>query len=189
MNDLWPDGRAIERLRACLKLLAEAEIGSFLGQQVEASDIVQQTLLEAVARQDQFRGETTREWLAWVRRMLSHNIIDAARFHGRQKRDVGRVTSLDDLPIASQAASELAAHQSTPSQRAAVEEQLFRLPEALEQLPAAQCEALVGHYLQGLKLADISRRMNRSEAAVGGLLHRGLRRLCEILEGDQRGPT
>ena len=71
---------------------------------------------------------------------------------------------------------------SSPSQRAATNEQLFRLPEALEALPGAQREAIVLHHLQGLKLAETAEVLGRTESAVGGLLRRGLKRLHELLE-------
>ncbi len=71
---------------------------------------------------------------------------------------------------------------NSPSQRAAVNDQLLRLPIALNALPEAQREAIVLHHLQGLKLSETAERMGRSESAVGGLLHRGLKRLNELLE-------
>ena len=38
------------------------------------------------------------------------------------------------------------------------------------------------HHLQGLTLSETAVRLGRSEAAVGGLLHRGLKRLHQLLE-------
>jgi RNA polymerase sigma-70 factor (ECF subfamily) len=60
-------------------------------------------------------------------------------------------------------------------------EQLLRLPEALDSLSNLQREAIVLHHLQGLRLTETAQRMGKSESAVCGLLHRGLKRLHEML--------
>lgn len=177
------DSETIERFRAYLKLLACSQVDSWLGRRVDASDLVQQTLLDAVARSDQFRGSSEAEFVAWLRQILTHNLIDACRYHGREKRDMARDRSLDeDISRSFRRVDALAQSGSTPSQRAATNEQLLRLPQMLELLPAAQRQAIVLHHLQGLKLSETSLRMGKSESAVCGLLHRGLKRLHELFE-------
>lgn len=177
------DDQTIERFRAYLRLLASSQVDTWLGGRVDASDIVQQTMLDAVVRRDQFRGSTEGELVAWLRAILSNNMIDAVRHHGRAKRDVARNVSLDETISDSfrRVDALVAGHDATPSQRASNNEQLLRLPVALEQLPEAQREAIVLHHLQGFKLKETAHRMGRSESAVGGLLHRGLKRLNELL--------
>jgi len=175
---------ALERYRAYLKLLAYTQLDSFLGQQVDASDLAQQTLLVAVAKEDQFRGRSEAELLSWLSRILANNLVDAFRYHGRAKRDLARVQPLDEsITDSFRRVEALARSCSTPSQHAARNEQLLRLPMALESLSEAQRGAIVLHHLQGLKLSETAQRMGKSESAVCGLLHRGLKRLHEIL-GD-----
>ena len=184
MNYREMDSQTMERCRAYLKLLACSQVDSWLGQRVDASDLVQQTLLDAVAQTNQFRGNSEAEFLAWLRQILTNNLVDAFRYHGRAKRDIARNRSLDEEITNSFRRVDALADdsRSTPSQRAATNEQLFRLPAALEALSDAQREAIVLHHLQGLKLPETSERLGRSETAVCGLLHRGLKRLHEILE-------
>ena len=55
----------------------------------------------------------------------------------------------------------------------------------LADLNSPQCEAVTLHHLQGLSLAELARRMERSEAAVAGLLRRGLQRLRELMEDQE----
>ena len=56
------------------------------------------------------------------------------------------------------------------------------MADALAGLPDAQREALVLHYLQGLPLTEVAGQLGRTEAAVAGLLHRGLKKLRERLQ-------
>jgi RNA polymerase sigma-70 factor (ECF subfamily) len=178
------DVASLERYREYLKLLARSQLDSLLGRQVDASDIVQQTMLNAMTNVEQFRGQGEADFLSWLRQILANNLIDAHRYHGRAKRDAGRKVSLDESVFESFCRVEaLAQSCSTPSQHAVKSEQLLRLPEALGALSETQRKAIVLHHLQGLKLADTAKRMGKSESAVCGLLHRGLNRLHEIL-GD-----
>jgi RNA polymerase sigma-70 factor (ECF subfamily) len=173
----------LERYRAYLCLLARLQLDGRPGDKLDASDVVQQTLLEAHQKRDQFRGRTDAEQAAWLRQILAHNLADAARALGRAKRDVARERSLDAALDASSCRLEawLAAEQSSPSQHAVKNEQLLGLAAALAQLPDAQREAVVLHHLQGRPLADLAQHLGRSESAVAGLLHRGLKRLRELL--------
>ena len=177
------DDLFIERFRAYLKLLASSQLHSWLRQRVDASDLVQQTMLDAVAHRDDFHGTTDGEFLGWLKRILVNNLVDAKRHHGRGKRDVARDRSLDaEISQSFCRVDALALSQSSPSQKAATNEQLLRLPDALEQLSSAQRDVIVLHHLQGLTLTDTAERIGRSEAAVGGLLYRGLERLNELLD-------
>ncbi len=174
------------RFREYLLLLARLQLGDQLRSKLDASDVVQQTLLEAHRKRAQFRGQSTAEMAAWLRQMLAYNLADAMRALGRAKRDVARERSLEAGLDASSArlASWLAAEQSTPSQKAQRQEEVLGLAEALAKLPEAQREALVLRHCQGLSLAVISRHLARSPAAVAGLLKRGLRELRAQL-GEQ----
>jgi RNA polymerase sigma-70 factor (ECF subfamily) len=81
----------------------------------------------------------------------------------------------------------LADGQTSPSQKAEKNEDLLRLANALEKLPAPQREAVVLHHLQAMSLAELAKYLGRSEPAVAGLLHRGLKKLRELLQ-DQDAP-
>src|SRR5262249_39361323 len=141
----------------------------------------------AYAKRQQFRGTTEAERAAWLRQMLAHNLADALRGFGRDKRDLGRERSIEDALQESSARLEawLAAEQSAPSEQAVRHEQAVRLADALARLPEQYREAVVMHYCQALPLAEVGQRLGRSTAAVGGLLKRGLKQLrAELGEGN-----
>ena len=62
------------------------------------------------------------------------------------------------------------------------EEQVLQLSAALDQLPEAQREALILRHFHGQSLAQIAQQLDRSHAAVAGLLKRGLHQLRERLQ-------
>src|SRR5439155_2020630 len=83
-----PDVRPLEVFRSYLLLLARLRLAPQLRGKLDASDVVQQTLLEAYRDAEQFRGGTMAEQVAWLRQMLARNLANAARDLRRQKRDV-----------------------------------------------------------------------------------------------------
>lgn len=175
--------RAIDRWRQYLLLLARVQLGPARRGRPEASDVVQQTMLDAYRQQGQFRGRSEAEWAAWLRRILACNLADAERACHRDKRDCDRELSLESALDKSSAsmASFLVAHQSSPSERVGYDEQLMALAEALSTLPEGNREAIVLHYFQGWSLDRIGLQMERSTASVAGLLKRGLKQLRGLL--------
>jgi RNA polymerase sigma-70 factor (ECF subfamily) len=176
------DDSAVEQFRSYLMLLARMQLAVRLQHKVEASDIVQQTLLEALGKRLQFTGDRD-AFMAWLRTALANNIRDAIRRVRRQKRDVYREQSLDAALEQSSArlGACLAATQSSPSNQAVRSEELLRLSDALLELPEAQRDAVVLHHLQGWTLAEVATHLGRTDAAIAGLLHRGLRKLRELM--------
>lgn len=174
---------SLENYRSYLLLLARMQLDTRPRQKVDPSDVVQQTLLEAHAKRSQFAGNDA-GLAAWLRTALANNIRDAFRTLARQKRDVSRERSLEAaVEQSSQRIHEwLAADGASPSMRAIRDEDLLRLSDALMQLAEAQREAIVLHHLQGWKIREVGDQLDRSEAAVAGLLHRGLRRLRELMK-------
>ena len=176
-------GRTPEDYRAYLTSVARLRLDPRLQSKVDPADVVQQTLLEAVRAQDQFRGHSAAEQKAWLRQILARNLANAVRDLWRGTRDPSRERSLEAAleESSSRLDSWLAAEQSSPSERAERNEQLLRLDEALTALPEAQREVLVLRYYHGWPLADISRHVGRTSSAVAGLLHRGLSQLRALM--------
>ncbi len=174
----------LDQFRSYLYLLARAHLGPRVQNKIDASDLVQQTLLVAHAKKDQFRGDTDAERAAWLRKILTCNLADALRHQHRAKRDVSRQRSLEAEIDGSFCRMEswLAASQSSPSQQVAKKEELLRLADALTELPDAQREAVILRHLQGLSLPEVAHELGRTEPAVAGLVYRGLNRLHDLLD-------
>ena len=89
-------GQVLESFRAYLKLLAHLRLDRQLRGKVSSSDVVQETLLEAHRDFPQFRGKTEPELLAWLRKILIHNLGRLVERHVlAEKRNVRREVSLE----------------------------------------------------------------------------------------------
>jgi RNA polymerase sigma-70 factor (ECF subfamily) len=176
----------LERFREYLNLLARLQLNPRLQSKLDPSDVVQQTMLEAFENRGQCVGTTDAERAAWLRRILAHNLADALRAFGRDKRAVDRERSLEQALQASSARLErwLATNDQSPSEEAERQERAVRMALALARLPQAQREAVVLQYWHGWTLAEIGRHLDRTPAAVAGLLKRGLKKLRQELQDE-----
>ena len=177
----------MNEFRNYLLFLAKVEFDSRLKQKFDASDIVQQTLLDAHRRKDQFQGSTEAEKAAWLRQILSNNLIDTIRRYGSQKRNLNRERSLDSaLEHSSRNLEQFwASDGERPVDKAIRQEQALLLADAFAQLPESQQEALVLQKRRGWSLSEIADHMGSTPPAVAGLLKRGLRRLREVLSAEE----
>jgi RNA polymerase sigma-70 factor (ECF subfamily) len=184
-------GRRLEQFRAYLRLLARLNLHPGLQSKLDPSDVVQQTLLQAHQALRDCERRNDAELAGWLRQALVRNLSHVVRDFGRARRDVARERSLDAAIDASSAHLDrwLAdSDQTSPSAEAEFHEDALRLAEALEQLPEAQRQALIYHHWQGWSLAEIAAEMNRSPAAVAGLLKRGLQHLRSLLRNENDRP-
>jgi len=179
-----PRNRPLAEFRSYLLLLARLQLDGGPRNRINASDIVQQTLLEAHAKADQFHGDDS-ALAAWLRQALVNNLRDAWRALRKGKRDIRREQSLEVALEQSSARLQgiLAAPApgGSPSQQAVRNEDILRLADALPQLPEAQRDAIVVHHLQGCSLTETAQSLGKTDAAVAGLLHRGLKKLRAIM--------
>jgi RNA polymerase sigma-70 factor (ECF subfamily) len=178
MGQLDDRGPPLEHIGRYVRLLAQLELDPRLRGKLDPADAVQQTMLKALQKWDQFRGRTDAELIAWLRTILAHHVSDTLRKLSNQS--VERHNPLDYSHA--HMSLWMVADQSTPSQKAIRKEQWNRLDEALRQLPDDQRTALELRHLRGISVPDICEQMGRSSAAVAGLLRRGLKTLRCLLE-------
>lgn len=179
-----------ELFRSYLRILARVALQSSprLQKKVDASDLVQEALMHAVVALPQFRGRTDREFAAWLRAILANKLTDAARHYGRGKRDAALEQSilerLDDS--ATRLGRQIPADLTSANERLVENEKARYVAECLAGLPADQQTAVELHHLTGYSVSEIAQRMNKSTAAVAGLLRRGLENLRERLKKKQQ---
>jgi RNA polymerase sigma-70 factor (ECF subfamily) len=179
-------GRLLELYRRYLALLARVQIGQRLQGKVDASDLVQETFLEAHRNFPKFRGENEAQFVGWLRQILATRLADLLRrYLGTRGRDVRLERELEDALDCSSVllAGGLIAGELSPSQQAARREQAVLLADALDQLPDDYREALVLRNLEGLTFPEVARRMGRSLDSVEKLWLRALARLRQALGG------
>jgi RNA polymerase sigma-70 factor (ECF subfamily) len=183
------DAEALDRLfalcRNYLAVVAQAQLESWLRAKVDASDLVQQTLLEAYRDFTHFQGGTQGEWLAWLRRILSRNAIDCARrFH-----DAAALARPHEVPLMVPGSSangvpDPADSGESPSQHLLRKEREILVADALARLSPDHREVIQLRNLQRLDFAEVARRMNRSRPAVQMLWVRALANLQELLAAE-----
>jgi RNA polymerase sigma-70 factor (ECF subfamily) len=167
--------------------VARIQIGAGLQTKMDASDVVQQTILQAHEARGQFRGTTEAEKLAWLRVILANVLSAAARQYKTKAREIDRERSLEAVEAISSSRMEflLAADLTSPSQHVVKNEELLRLAAALGQLPPDQRRVVELHHLMGLSMAEVAQEVTRTRPAVVGLLFRGLKRLRELMTGSR----
>jgi RNA polymerase sigma-70 factor (ECF subfamily) len=173
--------RPLERYRDYLLMLARLHMDIALQRFIDPSDVVQQTLLQAHAKRDQFRGTTTQERVAWLRTILTHTMIDEVRKRGSEAGHHARSLEVALEESSFRLESLLADSHASPEEQSDRQDQLMRLSGALERLPEDQRRAVELRYLRELPIAQITQLTGWSKASVGGLLQRALRRLRELL--------
>jgi RNA polymerase sigma-70 factor (ECF subfamily) len=178
-------GRLLALYRNYLRLLARIEIGGRLQAKVDASDLVQETMLEAHKNFPQFRGATEAEFTAWLRQIMAGVVCGLLRrYFGTQKRDIQLERNFRENPGNSSMLFEkgFVDLRSSPSQQASRREQAVLLADALENLPKDYREVLVLRHMEGLTFPDIANRMERTQDSVEKLWVRGLARLRKEME-------
>ncbi len=174
--------RLFMQCRNYLHLLARAHVERRLQAKVDASDLVQQTLLEAYRDFGNFRGATEAEWLAWLRRILAHNAANFIRhWKTTGKRQAQREIPLDGADSMSGPGREPAGKEESPSQQLLRKERALLVADAVAQLPADYQEVVCLRNLQRLSFHDVAERMGRSRPAVQMLWMRALERLQQIM--------
>jgi RNA polymerase sigma-70 factor, ECF subfamily len=170
--------------RQYLLAVANEELEADLQAKVGASDLVQDTLLEAHRDFGQFRGRSEAEVLAWLRQILLHNVANASRqYRQTDKRQIQR--EVHAAGSAHAWLDALADDGSTPSAQAVRREQDDALERALGQLPARLQRIIKWRTDERCSFEEIGRRMGRSSEAARKLWARAIDRLQQILgSGD-----
>lgn len=185
-GDAQARGRLLERHRAKLRRMVAVRFDRRLAARVDPSDIVQESLLEAAARMDDYLRTRPLPFYPWLRRIASDRLTDAARRHLRAgRRSVAREVpaGLPDESVA-ELADRLLAPNSAPSARLRRRERRESVRAALDSLPERDREVLVLRYLEDLSTADAAAVLGVGESAVKMRLVRALQRLRDRMDEE-----
>jgi RNA polymerase sigma-70 factor (ECF subfamily) len=167
-------GRVFEICRRYLLGVAQHEMNRDLQAKGGASDLVQETFLEAHRAFDRFHGTSEGEMRAWLRRLLHHRATKfRLRYRTTQKRRLARETTLS---TASQPAA-WKVDVSSPSTQVMVREQVQQLRQALEMLPDDYRQVITLRYIEQCSFEEIGRRMHRTPNAARLLWLRAIERV------------
>jgi RNA polymerase sigma-70 factor, ECF subfamily len=170
-------GRALSSVRDYLLFVANDGLQPALQAKATASDLVQDTFLQAQRCVQKFRGRTASEWRHWLRRILIRNIAqDRRRFGATAKRQVQREETVpEQMPL------EDAQHVDTPSRNLALRELETALVEGLNRIPPHYREVVTWHHREQLSFEEIGRRLGISAEAARKRWKRALGRLRKEL--------
>src|SRR6267154_3840693 len=149
--------RLFAACRNYLCVLAQSHVEGRLRAKADASDLVQQTLLEAYRDFGQFCGGTEKEWLAWLREILAHNAAQFVRhYRTTGKRQVGLEVGLDAREGGATIPWQPADPGESPSQQLLRKERELLLADALVQLPPDYQEVIGLRNLQRLPFEEVA---------------------------------
>lgn len=181
-------GELLQSYQNYLTLLARAQIGRRLQARISPSDVVQETVMDAVRDFAQFHGSSEREFLSWLRQILINNLMRCVEQHVKAaKRDVRCEISLQQLARkVDQTATHidrfvLTANQS-PSAVASRRELAVVIADQLAKLPDHYRDVIVLRNLEGLSFEDVATEMDRTVGAVRMLWLRAIDRFRTLIE-------
>lgn len=161
--------------RTYLMVMANAELSRDVAVKVAASDIVQETLLEAHADVSQFRGKTQEELLAWLRQILKHNILNAARsYRNTSRRQIARETPISADSSSDAIGAGIADPGPSPGSAVIQSEDEQRLLAALSHLPDTYRIVIELRNRDRLTFAEIGAKIDRSADAARKLWARAI---------------
>lgn len=198
---MWPDPVETDRLledaksgradavnellsshREALKRLIAARVDRALQRRLDASDIVQDVLLVAARRFEEYSKHSAIPFPLWLRQIAQDRVIDAHRRHRKAAR-----RSLDrERPLVAPAqldrssldlAAELRDRELTPAAAATWRELQRRFHEAIEKLDPQDQEVVLMRHDEQLTNQEVARSLGLSEPAAGMRYLRAIRRL------------
>jgi RNA polymerase sigma-70 factor, ECF subfamily len=176
----------LARHREPVRRLIDLRLDPAIVQRLDASDVVQEVLLEASRRLPEYLQQPTMPFHLWLRHIARDRVIDAhRRHHQAQKRGVDRERPLHRPAWAERSSMELAAQlidqERTPASAALQEELQRQLHQALDHLAEDDRDVIQMRHFEQLGNQDVAAALGLSEAAASMRYLRAIRRLRDLL--------
>ncbi len=165
------DERAFAELVDRFKHLVYALVGRTILDRSRIDDLAQEVFVRVYRGLAYFRGESRLS--TWIYR-ITFNVCQ------QERQPAAASVSLDE-------AAERGMRRAEPAvrDRAFTDLEIHdRLEKALARLPADVRFLIAGHYLEGVRYEDLAEALNVPLGTVKTQIHRGKRRLRELLEGE-----
>ena len=185
------DGQAVARLMAMhrdsMRRMISLRLDPAIAARVDASDVVQEVLLEASRRLDAYLREPSMPFRLWLRHVAKDRIIDAYRRHRHaERRGVDRERPL--TPAGSSSSMDLAAQlcdaELTPASAAMQQELERRLHDAIARLDEDDREMILLRHFEQLSNQEVAQLHGLSEPAASMQHLRALRKLRRLLHPE-----
>jgi len=169
-------GKLLENCRNYLLLIANRALDSDLRPKVGASDLVQDTFVEAHRGFPRFQGTTETELLAWLTTILGHRLANNnRRYRFADKRSVDREVSLDaDCDIGQ---ISLLRQSAAPHHTLIADDEAQRLRTTMERLSEPFRTVIQLRTWERLSYAEIAVRMQGTPESVRKMWGRAVRQL------------
>jgi RNA polymerase sigma-70 factor (ECF subfamily) len=182
----------LDRHREALRRMIDLRMDRMVQRRVDASDIVQDVLVEANRRLDEYlhSENPVMPFHLWLRHIAHDRLIDAHRRHRQAaRRSIDREQSLAAGRYLDQSTLDLAAQIAdrdlTPAAAATWAELQRRFQAALDTLDEQDQEVILMRHFEHLSNSEVAQSLGLSEAAAGMRYLRAMRRLREKL--DEKG--
>ena len=154
---------------------------------VDASDVIQDTHVEAVRRLEAYLADENRmPFFLWLRFLAGERVIMLHRHHlGAQRRDARLEVRLHGGPLPEATSAALAfrliGRETAPSQAAVRAERRIKLQDALNTMDTLDREVLALRHFEHLNNVEAARELGLQESAASKRYIRALKKLKEIL--------
>jgi RNA polymerase sigma-70 factor, ECF subfamily len=191
------DGSAVDRLlgefREPLRKVIDLRLDPVLGRRVDASDIVQDVLIEANQRLTEYLKNPAMPFHLWLRHLAQDRIIDTHRRHRlAQRRSVDREQAIARPAWNDESSVSLVAQlidtERTPTSEAIQHELQRRLSDAIDQLGDDDRDIVLMRHHEALSNQEVAKLLGLTEAAASMRYLRALRRLRAVLVPDGANP-
>jgi RNA polymerase sigma-70 factor (ECF subfamily) len=173
--------------------MVQSRLDRAVAQRVDASDVVQDVLLEAHGRLSDFIQNGSMPFHLWLRHLAKDRMIDVHRRHHADRRSVDREQTAQhkaDVSSAFDLFAQISAQELTPAAASIRKEIEARFLGALEQLDETDREILLMRHCEQLGNSEVAELLGLSQPAAGMRYLRALRRLRAVLglDADQSAP-
>jgi len=186
--------KLLGEFREPLRRVIGLRLDPAIARRVDASDIVQDVLLEANQRLLEFLKQPDMPFHLWLRHLAQDRIIDTHRRHRlAQRRSVDR-----EQPIARPAwtdessvalVAQLIDTERTPTSEAIHHELQRKLADAIDRLADDDREIVLMRHHEALSNQEVAKALKLTEAAASMRYLRALRRLREVLVPNGERPA